>query len=234
MAGDPRFETTKWSMVLAASRAREEAGSGEALEALCRAYWHPVFAFIRRSGRSEDDALDVTQDFFSSLIESGVLAAADPDRGRFRSFLLSMVKQHLSHARVRDRALKRGGGVRFVSMETARRTASIDPSDSPERVFERQWALTALDRARRALESELAAAGKEQQYQLLSCYLTGGGDERPYAETARELDTSEPAVKMAVHRLRQRFGRLLREEIAQTVATEAEIDSEVRDLLQAL
>jgi RNA polymerase sigma factor (sigma-70 family) len=233
-----QFQTTRWSMIVAASRTRSDPHSREALENLCAAYWYPVFAFVVRQGRSRDDALDLTQGYFVSLLESGLLQAADRDRGRFRSFLLATVKQFLSDERKRSAALKRGGAVSFISLEAAtsegRLRAEADDGESPERAFERQWALTIFQRARQRLAAEFAEAGKSDQYRLLQGYLSGDGDARSYAEVSRELGVSEGSIKMAVQRLRQRFGKLLRNEIAETIDSDADLDAEVRHLLSVV
>ncbi len=238
MEQDPRFRTTRWSLVLSASRTLSEEDARIALEQLCEAYWYPVFTFISRTGRSREDALDLTQGFFANFIETRTLGAADPTRGRFRSFLLATVKQHLSHERDKARAIKRGGKLEFISLDalTADELAhpGADDAASPELAYEKAWALTALGRAKAKLASELAASGKEEQYRLLGGHLSGDANARPYAEIARRLGSSDAAVKMAVKRLRQRFGKLLREEIAQTVESEADVDSEVRHLLEVI
>lgn len=231
------FETTKWSVIVAASGARPTAGSREALEQLCRAYWFPVFAFVRRQGHDRETALDLTQGYFAGLLEKGLLRAADRERGRFRSFLLATVKQFLSDERKRHAALKRGGAVGFVDLESAVAEEGLQLSseeDSPEAAFERQWALTVFALARERLEFEFVDAGKQDQFRLLQGYLSGDHAPRTYAEIAAELNTSEGGIKMAVQRIRQRFGRVLREEIAQTIDAETDLDAEVRHLLSVI
>jgi len=234
----PRFDTTKWSLVVAASGTRSDPQSREALENLCEAYWYPIFAFVQRRGRTREDALDLTQGYFAWVLESGLLQAVDRKRGRFRSFLLATVKQFLSDERKREGALKRGGGVAFVTLEAAtreeRQRAEASDEESPERAFERQWALTVFQRARYRLAAEFSDAGKDDQYRLLHGYLSGDGSSRSYADVASELGVSEGAVKMAVKRLRQRFGQLLREEIARTLDNDADLDAEVRHLLSVI
>jgi len=219
------------------------AGDGDggttstALAELCENYWYPVFAFIRRSERSREDALDLTQGYFASLIETGLVRAADPDRGKFRSFMLTTVKQFLSDQRKHAAALKRGGAVAFVTLqaaefEDARRADRAQ--DSPERAFERQWALTVFHRARRRLEKEFIDAGKRAQFLALQGTLSGGPAAKPYSEIATELGCSEGAVKMGAKRLRQRFGHFLRAEIAETLHDATDLDMEVRHLLSML
>jgi len=225
-------------VVVAAAGTRSDPDSRDALGRLCEAYWYPVFAFIRRGGRTQEDALDLTQGYFSSLLEKGLLQAADRERGRFRSFLLATVKQFLSDERKKAGALKRGGTVAFVSLETAvsedRQRADISADDSPERAFERQWALTVFRHARKRLEQEFSDAGNQAQFQILQGYLSGDRTSRTYADIAEELGSTVSAIKMAVQRMRQRFGKLLRDEIAQTIDRDSDLDSEVRHLLSVI
>lgn len=238
MSPDQRFHTTKWSMILAASRTGSDFGTREALANLCEAYWYPVFAFVRRSGRSREDALDLTQGYFAGLLERGLLETADPARGRFRSFMLATVKHFLSNERRREAAVKRGGTVAFVTLDSAteheQRRSVSDENDSPERAFEREWALTVFHRARRRLEREFNDAGKTEQFRLLQGHLSGEDTSRSYADIASELRSTEAAIKMAVRRLRQRFGKLLREEITQTLDDESDMDAEVQYLLSVI
>lgn len=235
---DARFHTTRWSMIVAASHAAGGTSARDALEHLCRAYWYPVFAFIRRRGHGQDEALDLTQGYFASLLERGLLEAADRERGRFRSFLLATVKQFLSDERKRAAALKRGGAIDFVSLDAASfeegRRAEIAGGQSPEAAFEQQWALTVFHRAKRALATEFEKAGKSDQFNALQGHLSGDHGPRTHAEIAGDLETTEGAVKMAVKRLRHRFGQLLREEIAQTLVQDGDLDEEVRHLLDVL
>jgi len=225
-------------MIVAAARPRSHPASHEALESLCRDYWYPVFAFIQRSARQRDDALDLTQGFFALVLEKGILNAADRERGRFRSFLLAAVKNFLSDERKRETTLKRGGAVSFVTLDAAaeeeRGRALADEGESPERAFERQWALTVFERARARLEAEVSGSGKSEQFRLLEGHLSGDRETRPYAEIAEELGASEGSIKMAVRRLRKRFGQVLRDEIAQTLSDKTDLDAEVRHLLNAL
>jgi RNA polymerase sigma-70 factor (ECF subfamily) len=233
-----RFATTNWSMVLAAG----ETGSAqarEALAALCEDYWYPVYAFTRRQGASAEDARDLTQGYFLQLLEKGYLKGLTPEAGRFRSFLLVSVKHFLSNARDRERALKRGGGRPPLSLdyETAEgryRFEAADPAPTPERLFERRWALTVLENTMGMLRQEFERAGASPRYERLRAYLTEDGAQTPYGEAAKELGMSETAVKVTVHRMRQRFGRALREIVARTVATPGEVDDEIRSLLAAL
>lgn len=237
MAGERRFRTTRWSLILAA-RAGGEPGSEEALARLCETYWHPVYSFVRRSGYPPDDAMDLTQGYFLRLIEKGTLGEVRPEAGRFRSFVLASLKHFLANARRDAAALKRGGGQAPVSLDAAdvESRYTLEPADArtPETAYERQWALALIDRAHASLRAELEEAGRRDHYAQLSGYLTGDDPARPYREVAAALGMSEPAVKMAVSRLRRRFGRLLRREIALTVDDESEVEDEVRHLLRSV
>ena len=233
-----RFATTNWSMVLAAGEAESEQAR-EALAALCEDYWYPVYAFTRNQGATAEDARDLTQSYFLQLLEKGYLKGLTPEAGRFRSFLLVSVRHFLSNARDRDHALKRGGGRTLFSLdyETAEgryRFEAADPAPTPERLFERRWALTVLENAMTMLREEFERAGASVRFERLRSYLTEVGVRAPYAEVAKELGMSETAVKVTIHRMRQRFGRALREIVARTVATPADVEDEIRALLSAV
>jgi len=236
MSEGARFHTTRWSLVLAAG-AQDDSSSAGALASLCEDYWYPIYSYIRRIGHSSEDAADLTQGYFAELLEKGRLKAADPSRGKFRSFLLATVKQHLSHEREKRRARKRGGDREIVPLEAgaAEDRLRVDgaPNRSPEGAFEHAWALTVLDCAKRSLEAEFASQGKEEQYRVLGRYL-GGDREVPYTAAAEELGTSESAIKMAVRRLRKRFGLLVREEIASTIGPSGNIEAELAHLIAVL
>jgi RNA polymerase sigma-70 factor (ECF subfamily) len=193
---------------------------------------------VRRWGYDADRAQDLTQEFFARLLEKHYLRDADPARGRFRSFLLASLKHFLSNERDRVSAVKRGGRVAIVPLEfeNAEGRYSLEPpdTDTPERIYERRWALTLLGRTLTRLRAEFQKAGKEDLFRRLEGHLTGEQEALPYAEVAAALDMSEGAVKVAVHRLRRRFGVILREEIAETVSDPAEVDEEIRDLFRAL
>jgi len=234
---DDRFRTTKWSVVLSA-RARGEPGSKAALTQLCESYWYPLYVFVRRRGYGSDEALDLTQGYFLQLIERDYLKNVRPEAGKFRSFLLATLKHHISHETRRERTLRRGGGSQVISLDAtaADQRYSLEPRDprrTPDQDYERQWARAAIRHARERLERELDESGKGRQFRVLAQYLSGDG-ERPYREVAAELETTEAAVKMAVPRLRRRYGRILREEIAQTVDAENEVEDEIRYLLAAI
>lgn len=229
-----RWVTTSWSQVLAA----REAPSGEAreaLEELCRAYWYPVYAFLRRLGEGPDEARDLAQAYFARLLEKGYLEDYDPSRGRFRVFLMASIRNFLSKERERARAWKRGGHTKTVSLDEqdaeGRYLHEAVEGLTPEETFERRWALTLLEHVVERLEQEYRAAGRESEFARLRGFLTGEQPKVPYREVAAELGRSETAVKTSVHRLRLRFGALLRDQIAATVESPQEVDDEVRHLL---
>jgi RNA polymerase sigma-70 factor (ECF subfamily) len=232
---DP-FATTRWSLVVAA-RGTDEASSA-ALADLAQAYWYPIYAFIRRRIPDVHAAQDLTQSFFERLLETNTIAAADRERGRFRAFLLTACKRFLANERAKARTVKRGGGVLHLSLdfelgESKYGTQAVDTL-TPDRLFEQQWAITLLARVLDRLEQEMEARGKGDQFVHLKRLLSGAGRSGSIAAAARELGQSEGAVKVAAHRLRQRYRELLREEIAQTVAAPGEIDDEIRSLFAVL
>ena len=228
------FPTTRWSRVGRAG-APSDSEAREALTELCRAYWFPVYAYIRRKGHDADRAADLAQDYFARLIEKGTLAAADPVKGRFRAFLLADLAYFLADARDREAALKRGGGVRFVPLEAEGRYR-LEPVDdlTPEKLFDRAWALSLLDAVVGRLRAEFASAGKAETFEAMKIVLTDGPRAVPSAELARRLGTTEGAVQVAVHRLRKRYKALVREQIAATVDDPAEVEDEIRALFAAL
>jgi|ERR1043166_3228256 RNA polymerase sigma-70 factor (ECF subfamily) len=233
----PVFLTTHWSLVLSAAGEASPAAR-EALEQLCRAYWYPLYSFARRTGRPPADAQDVTQGFFAYLFEKQLLRRADPESGRFRSFLLGSFKHFLAHEHERATALKRGGGQMPVSLDQLEpeERYSIEPATeaSPETLFDRQWAEEQLDRALHRLRDDYASSGRAGLFDLLKDYVWGDKNALTLAEIASRIDLTEEAVKKAVQRLRSRFRECLREEIAQTVATPDQIDEELRHLRAAL
>lgn len=234
--GDPQFHTTRWSLIAAAAGAEGEA-TRAALAELCQAYWYPVYAFVRRRGHAADEAGDLTQAFFAALLEKEYLADADRDRGRFRAFLLTAVARFVSKERDKAAALKRGGGQRAVSFDVADGEARYqrEPAHhwTAERIFERRWALTMLDRTLARLRQEHEAAGKLPLFEALKGSLTGDAG-APLRDIAARLQMTEGAVKVAVHRLRQKYREVLREEISQTVAAAGDVDDELSQLLAAL
>ncbi len=236
-AGGGRFATTHWSVVLAAGD-RGSPARQEALSSLCQTYWYPLYAFARRTGSRAEAAQDLTQDFFAHLLEKETLRQVDPGKGRFRSFLLSCFRNFQADQQRRARALKRGGGKPPVpiELETAEGLYVREPShdQTPEKAFERHWALTLLQRAVDRLEEEHTGPRRERLFATLKNYLPGGQAPVPYAEAARELEMNEVTIKVAIHRLRQRFRVVLLEEISHTVEREDQVEDEVRHLLSAL
>jgi len=236
-AGSGAFVTTHWSVVQAASQA-DTIRARDALARLCQGYWHPLYAYVRRLGYAPPDAQDLTQEFFARLLAKNVLAGATESRGRFRSFLLTSLKNFLANEWDKARAQKRGGGVVPIPIDpsAAETGCCFEPADpiTAEKIFERRWALTLLDCVVRRLRQEYVAGGRESLFEQLKPTLTEASRTVRYAEIAVRLGTSEGAVKVAVHRLRQRYRELLRAEIAQTVSTPAEVDDELRSLFAAL
>ena len=237
LPGAARFATTHWSVVLAAGRPKSVSYK-QALETLCRTYWFPLYAYIRRQGYDSHQAEDYTQAFFVGLLAKGGLRLADPKRGKFRSFLLASLKHFLSNERARARAKKRGGGQKALSLDfqSAESQYALEPCDklSPEKLFERSWALTVLDRTMACLQAEAISTNKQRLFDRLKVYLTAEKSSIPYRDVAAKLDITEGAVRVAVHRLRKRYRELLRDEIAQTVTSDDQIDEEIRDLFAAL
>jgi len=236
-AGPAVFVTTHWSVVLSAGN-QGSAESEQALETLCRAYWYPLYAYVRRMGKSPQDGEDLTQAFFARLLEKGWIANANQQRGRFRSFLLASLKHFLANEWDKARAQKRGGRMKFVPLEagTAETRYQREPADTtaPDKEYDRRWALTLLDTVLARLQREYADEGKAGLFEHLKATLGGGRSEVPYARLGERLDMSEGAVKVAVHRLRQRYRAILRDEIGQTVATESDVEDELRHLFAAL
>ena len=234
---DGRFPTTHWSRVVAAADP-DRTGAREALAELCAAYWFPVYALVRRKGHDPDAALDLTQDYFARLLEKPVLAAADRRKGRFRAFLLTDCVHFLANAHDRAGRIKRGGGRSFVPIDAGAaegRYGSEPVHDlTPERLFERAWVLTLLAAVFDALRREFETEGKLAAFEELKIVLEGGAGAVRYAEIAARLGTSEGAVKVAVHRLRKRYKALLREQIAATVDSPAEVEDEIQALFDAL
>jgi RNA polymerase sigma-70 factor (ECF subfamily) len=232
-----RFPSTHWSRVLAAGNP-DAPEAYEALTSLCQSYWYPIYAYVRSRGHAPDQAQDLTQDFFAYVLERDLLAKADPDRGRFRGFLRIVCARHLSDERERAHARKRGGGKSALAIDLgdAEGRFSREPSHelTPERIFDRTWALTLLGRVLDQLEGEYAAAGRAALFEELRGLLTGSSEPDSYAAIALRLDKNEGAIRVAVHRLRRRYGALLRQEIAATVDDPSEIDDEIRSLFHSL
>ena len=234
-----RFATTRWTVVMAAVR-ESASGSREALEDLCTRYWPPLYSFARRRGYSMEEAQDLTQSFFARFLQKGSFSAADRERGRFRSFLLASFKHFLANEWDRDRAQKRGGGVAPVPIEVRPDVAEglyarhpVD-AETPEVIYERQWAWDLLERATAALQTECIKAGRGRLFACLQAYLEGDSVEGGYAAAAQALGMTEGSVKVTVHRLRRRYRDLLRAEIARTVEEDSDIDAELRHLITVL
>jgi RNA polymerase sigma-70 factor (ECF subfamily) len=231
------FATTLWSVVAAAGDA-SAAAAQPALEQLCRSYWYPLYAHVRRRGYSREDAEDLTQAFFARLLKHGSLSAADSSRGRFRCFLLAGLNHFLANEWNKARAEKRGGDRSHLSFDAARAEQLYDREDSrelnPEELYERSWALQFLDHVRARLREMYAGEGKADRYEALERFLPGEEDPPSYAQAAAQLGVPEGTLKAEVHRLKRRYGELLREEIAHTVAGPGQIDDELRYLIQVL
>lgn len=234
----PNFALTRWSVVLAAAAQSDSTHARDSLEKLCQTYWPAIYAFVRREGHTPHDAQDLTQEFFARLLEKNYLADVDRGKGRFRSFLLASLKHFLANEWDKAQAQKRGGGKVFVPIDpqSAETKFGIDPADprSAERIFDRQWAVTLLDQVLQRLRQEFVVEGKTELFDQLKPTLTEASRTVSYAEIAVRLEMSEGAVKVAVHRLRQRYRDLIRAEIAETVASPAEVEDELRNLFAAL
>jgi DNA-directed RNA polymerase specialized sigma24 family protein len=228
-----RFATTRWSLVLAL-RDRSAPDAAAALATLCETYWYPVYAFIRRTGKSTDDARDLTQAFFTRVIEKDYFSQARQERGRFRSFLLTSVRHFLSNQQDWDRAEKRGGRTPHLSLEfdSGERMYQIEPVEhtTPESLYERRWALAVLDNAMAQVRAKYEGSGRGDLFLHLQPFLTGD-DPGSYADLAAKVGSTEGALRVAVHRMRQQFGAALREAIAETVEDPGEVEAELRHLL---
>lgn len=234
--GSPRFLTTRWSVVLSAG-AEDREQAGLALEELCRSYWYPLYAYARRHGAEAGEAEDLVQGFFHKLLRTGGLDKADPERGRFRSFLLTGFQRFRLNEAERERALKRGGGRATVSLDgdgEARLRLEPAHETTPERLFLRDWALTVIERALARVGAGYAERGQQALFEAARAFLSGGRGERTQAEAAVELGLSEGAFRVAVTRLRARYRKALRAEIVDTVADDATVDRELGELLAAL
>ena len=228
-----RFATTRWSLVLAAGASSD---GREALADLCEMCWYPIYAYVRRRGYSVEDAQDLTQAFFATLLNKESLARVQPERGRFRSFLLQAMQNFLANEWDRRRAQKRGGGQEDLSLDFLRAEERFgeepEAPHTPESLYQRRWAMMLLDRGLGSLRRDYERAGRGEIFSTLAPCLTGAA--RPYGELARSLGMREGAVKVAVHRLRKRFGEMLRREIAETVENPEDVEDEMRQLLHIL
>ena len=231
------FTTTRWTLVLEAADTKSPHAR-EALEDLCERYWHPLYVYVRRRGYGPEEAQDLTQGFFVQLLGKKYIKAADPQRGKFRSFLLTSLKNFLANQWDRASARKRGGGRAPISLdfeqgESLYQVAAAD-NTSPDRVYEQRWALTLIDQTLARLAAEMEEAGQSRRFNDLKPFLTGEASGTRYRPVAEGLGMTEGAVKVAVHRLRRRFGGLLREEVGQTVSDAVQVDEEIHYLLSVL
>src|SRR5215510_15751609 len=231
------FATTQWNVVLAAGELDSEP-SRRALETLCRTYWYPIYVYVRRKGYGPDEAPDLTQEFFAHLIAKDHLRLADREKGKFRTFLLAMLDYFLAREWSRAHRQKRGGQFSFISLDQQmpEERYRLEPADNdtPEKQFSRQWALTVLQQTMDALERECEANGKGSLFREAKNLLAGERDSAAYAEISQRLGMAPGAARMAVLRLRQRHGELLRAELAQTVSRAEEVDEEMSFMLEAL
>lgn len=231
------FRTTHWSAVLLAGRDSLPGAAG-ALEELCRTYWYPLYFFVRRRGYGHEDAQDLVQGFFGSLLERRDLATVHPEKGRFRTFLLTSLTHHLANEWDRRKALKRGGAYEFIALEPgdSEERFGRDAIDglSPEAGFDRAWASQVLRLVLARLREECVREGGVDRYEALKDFLLGDRGNEPYVEVARRLGTTESGVKSAVYRLRRRLRDLFREEIGRTVSTTDDIDEELRYLIRTM
>ena len=232
------FHTTRWTMVIRAQGGAPEARV--ALGDLCEAYWMPVYRFLKREGRNDDDSRELTQEFFSRLLAGSALEKADPGKGRFRSYLLGALKHFLADRRRAESRQKRGGDAIIESIESSGSETSpglsiADPgAEASDAYFDRHWALAVMERGVNAVRDSLAQAGKAEHFEVLKPWLVGDVESLSQADAAATLGISTGAVKVAIHRMRQKFGEAIRQEIAETVETEEEVAGELRYLIEAL
>lgn len=229
-----RFPQTRWSVVLAA-RDSDDHRATKALDELCRAYWFPLYVYVRRRGASAEDAEDLTQGYFATLIKKGYLAQANQERGKLRSFLLTTLKHYLADEWEKTKTIKRGHGQQIVSINSSDaedRYAQEPPDEaSPDRLFDRQWALTVLDNVLAALRADYATAGQERLFDALKPFLAWNSAGNAYREAASALGMKENAVRVAIFRLRRRYGDLLRDQVADTVTSPDDVPAELEHLL---
>ena len=230
------FATTHWTVVLEAGR-RSTPQSDRALEQLCKAYWFPLYAYVRRRGHTKEDAEDLTQAFFARFLEKNYLVGLSAERGRFRAFLLAALKHFLANEWDKSQRAKRGGNITHLSLDwqtadTQFQVAAVN-EPSPDKAFDREWAVALLGKVIDRLQAECAVDGHGEQFAELKVFLTAGKGELSHADAARKLGMEETAVRVAVHRLRKRYRQLLRDEIIQTLADAADVDEEMRALFGA-
>ena len=228
----PKFQQTQWTLIRSAGFNSPQ--SQDALEKLCRTYWYPIYAFIRRNGRGPHDAQDLTQDFFARFLQTNSIVRADPRRGKFRTFLLGALKNFLTDAHRKATAWKRGGGIKIVSFEEAEAEDRyrMEPVDNrtPDQIYEQRWLVGLLETAMARLRDEFRAAGKERQFHVLKVFLSREGDDESYNAAGVELNTSGKTIAVAVHRIRRRFRQVVRSAIADTVSSPEEVEEEFRSL----
>ncbi len=231
-----KFHTTSWSLIVQANE-NDSAVASDALAQLCEAYWYPLYAFVRCKGFSVMESEDITQSFFSELLVKDTIGRADQDRGKFRSFLLGCLANFLRNYRRRENAEKRGGQKLHLTLdfETAENQFQNEPhhSETPERIYDRSWALALLHQVMQNLEQQYIESGKQEWFEHLQPYIAGEGDQT-YADLGRQLNLKEGAVKLAIFRLRERYGQQLRLQIAKTTAGPEQVDDELRHLLRSL
>ena len=237
--GEGAFAVTHWSLVFRAADFGKDARAAAALEELCRAYWYPLYVFARRSGCAATAAEDATQEFFADLLRNDLLHRAHPERGKFRSFLIGAMKHHLKDCFRRDHAQRRGGGCDILSWdavlpEERYQMEGADDAPTPEVAFDKRWAETLLERTLKRLRAECDAEGRAKRYDELKGFLLPVTGQPSFATTARDLGMAETALKAAVHRLRERFRKLFRDEVSQTVADETEVEQELRYVVAML
>lgn len=229
------FRTTRWSVVFAAQGKASGADAKQSLETLCRQYWSPLYAYVRHRGHTVHDAQDLTQAFFARLLEKDWLAAADRERGRFRTFLLMALKRFLANEWDRSQTKKRGGGLKIMDLDAAESISIPDPATTTaDALYERRWALTLLESVMGRLRDEFAAAGRSTHYEQLKPCLTAARGGIDYGELGAVLGLEPASARSAVHRLRKRFRELFRNEVSSTVADPADVDDEVRAVIAAL
>lgn len=230
------FTTTRWSLILAAADPRSSTADA-ALSSLCEIYWMPVYAFVRRTGAPVEDARDLTQAFFTTVLEKGYFKDAERERGRFRTFLLTAVTHFLSNQRDADRALKRGGGQVVLSLDVdeGERRYQLEPADTltPDRLFDRRWALAVLDHAMARLSEKYAAPDRRKVFTTLKSFL-GGHEPESHSAAAASLNLTEGSFRVILHRFRKQFGASLREVVQETVERPEDLEDELRHLLRAV
>ena len=238
LSRDGTFHTTHWSVVLTARQTEDSHGAADALELLCRVYWYPVYAYLRRGGWSEPDAQDLAQGFFAELLERRMLDRVAPEKGRFRSFLLASLRYYVSDHRAHARRQKRGGGCVVLSLDavTGEERYRLEPHDerTPDQLFERRWAMELLDRTLAQLGLEYSGSGQAEMFAALQPFLAAKEGGESYAALAARLGKSEDAVKKSVQRMRRRYQELFRQEIARTVSAPEQIEDELRHLCEVM